>query len=130
LVDLRRTSVLQSTRERRVESAYIFLSSTILNPFLYSGELKLALKGESKCTKPKKYVIKIKEKGHWRDTRWTNPKDEKTSMDKAVPVSHTNAVAALKDAQFHWPDRVYKIVEVQPKNMTKKSSKNRAKRLI
>ena len=79
---------------------------------------------------PKKYIIKIKEEGHWKVTRWTNPKDKKTSMDKAIPVSHTNAVAALKDAQLHWPDCVYKIVEVQPKNMAKKSSKNRAKRLI
>ena len=62
--------------------------------------------------KSKKYVIKIKEKGHWKATRWTNPENEKTPIAKVIPVSHTEVVAALKDAQSHWPDCVYKIVEV------------------
>jgi hypothetical protein len=62
--------------------------------------------------KPKKYVIKIKEKGHWRDTRWTNPEGKRYPTSEVTPVSHTNAVVALKDARTHYPDFVYKIVEV------------------
>ena len=61
---------------------------------------------------PKKYIIKIKEEGHWKETRWTNLEDKKYPTDAAVPVSHTNAVAALEDARTQYPDCVYKIVEV------------------
>ena len=63
------------------------------------------------CT-PKKYIIKIKEEGHWKETHWTNLEGKKYPTDAAVPVSHTNAVAALEDARTQYPDCVYKIVEV------------------
>ena len=73
--------------------------------------------------KPKKYIIKIKENGHWKATRWTNPEGKRAPMNKAVPVSYVDIVVFLKEAQSTWPDCVYKIVEVQPKNMAKKKLK-------
>ena len=80
--------------------------------------------------KPKKYIIKIKEKGHWKATRWTNPEGKKYPTCEVTPVSYAEVVAALKDAQFHWPDCVYKIVEVRPKNVTKKARKTALKGLF
>jgi len=63
------------------------------------------------CT-PKKYIIKIKDEGHWKETCLTDPEGKEYLVNGAVPVSYEEVIAALKDARTRYPDCVYKIVEV------------------